>query len=135
MNEQTWSEALVVGVAALDGAHRVQAALVDAIKDAVSRGAERREVQELLLRLAEETSDHFATEHELMRATRFPDREAHVEEHDRLLQHVSALLTAHTAGQPGLSLEVARSLKKWLLHHIQGRDRTLAEYLRRSIGQ
>jgi hemerythrin len=114
----------------MDGEHRVLAALVDAIERGASRAdASPGELQDLLLRLVEETADHFAAEHELMRATAYPEREAHVREHDRLLRHVSALLSSHAAGRPSITIFTARSLREWLEKHIEGSDRALAEYL------
>ena len=129
MDERTWNDAFAVGVESMDRAHRVQAALVDAIERGVNRGGDPREVQDLLLRLVEETTDHFAAEHDLMRARGFPEREAHVEEHDKLLQHVSALLGSHSAGQPRTTVDLARSLRDWLVRHLEGSDRALGEFL------
>lgn len=114
----------------MDDAHRLQAGLVDALERAICERAGDEKVQELLLQLVERTSDHFAAEQDLMRASAYPAYKAHVEEHDRLLQHVSMLLASHAAGRRQLTLEVARSLRPWLRGHIEGRDRALAEYLR-----
>jgi hemerythrin len=129
MAERTWNSALAVGVPAMDGAHQEQASLVDAIEGAVSRG-NAREAQDLLLRLVEETSDHFAAEHELMRATAFPAREAHIEEHNRLLQHVSILLARVSADEAQLTAASVVSLKDWLLRHVRGADRALGAHVR-----
>ena len=115
-----------VGVVSMDDSHRAQVALVDAIERAAAQGNDEH-VGGLLLRLFEETSDHFASEHELMRATAFPEREAHIEEHVRLLQQVSDLLACHSAGQ--MTRRSIESLRGWLLSHIQGMDRRLGDYL------
>jgi hemerythrin len=119
---------LGTGIRLMDDGHRRQAELVDALVAAVTRG-EDEAAQELLLRLVEETSDHFAAEQELMRASGFPDFGAHVEEHDALLRQVSALLTSHSIGEDRSTLELAGSLKAWLEAHIRGKDRILAAYL------
>jgi hemerythrin len=119
---------LAAGLPWMDGAHEVQATLVDSIEETASRG-DRREVQDLLLRLVEETADHFALEHDMMRSTGFPEREAHVEEHDRLLRQVSALLESYAMGEQAKTLDLARTLRGWLAAHIHGKDRALAEFL------
>jgi hemerythrin len=132
MAERTWHSALSVGVPSMDGAHQGQASLVDAIEGAVSRG-DAREAQDLLLRLVEETSDHFAAEHELMQATAFPGREAHIEEHNRLLDHVSTLLARVTADKVELTAASVRSLRVWFVRHVQEADRALGSHVRGAI--
>jgi hemerythrin len=126
------NEKLRVGVPSLDSEHRILAAQVDAIERVSSRGdASPHELQDLLQRLVEEAAEHFAAEQDLMRATGYPDREAHAREHDRLLQHVSALLSSHASGRAPITLFTARSLREWLEQHIEGSDRALGEYLLR----
>ena len=129
MSVHTWNDALRVGVAPMDRAHNALADLVDEIEMAVRRDRDPREIQDLLLRLVEETSDHFSEEQDLMLATGFPGREAHVEDHDRLLGHVSELLRSHSTGQRLMTIDLAHSLRAWLVLHIQGKDSVLAEFL------
>jgi hemerythrin len=135
VKELRWSDALLVGVPSIDAGHRVLAALVDAIERAVSRGEDARDVQDLLSRLVEDTRDHFEVEGELMRDTGFLARDAHEREHDALLTHVSTLLSNHASGQPRMSVDLARSLRDWLMRHVQERDIPLAEHLRSSAGR
>jgi hemerythrin-like metal-binding protein len=127
-----WSDALLVGDSSIDGGHRTLAALVDAIERAVSRGEDAREVGDLLLRLAEDTKDHFDVESALMRATGFAGREAHEGEHERLLGHVSMLLSNHVSGKSRATVDHARSLRDWLMRHVEESDSPLAGHLRES---
>lgn len=116
----------------MDEGHRVLAALIDALERAVGRGEDSKEVQDLLLRLVEDTRDHFAVESGLMRATAFPGRETHEREHDRLLAHVSMLLNNHASGHSRMTIDLARSLRDWLLWHVRESDLPLADYVRGS---
>ncbi len=126
-----WNESLQLGVPAMDGAHRLQTELVDGLIEAIHAGADAETVQTALLRLVDETTDHFAGEQELMRASGYPAYEAHAEEHSRLLDRISRLLSDFAAGRATLTLQTARSLRPWLIDHVQGMDRALASYLRR----
>jgi hemerythrin len=117
----------------MDSAHRGQAQLVDALEDAVNHG-DAHAAEDLLLRLVEETSDHFEAEHEVMQVSAFPGREAHIEEHNRLLQDVSALLGSVSAGQIHLTIGSVQSLRRWFVRHVQGHDRVLGEHLRSTGG-
>jgi hemerythrin-like metal-binding protein len=132
VDELRWSEALLVGVPSIDTGHRVLAALIDAIERAVGRGEDPRDVQDLLLRLVEETKAHFDVESDLMRATTFPGSEGHEREHDALLDHVSRLLNDHADGRSRMTIDLARSLRDWLMRHVQESDRALAEHIRAS---
>lgn len=130
MSSQPWRDALWLGHAPMDRAHGTLAALVDEVELAVRRGEDPGEVQGLLLRLVEETSDHFSEEHELMLASGYPGREAHIEDHDRLLSQLSELLSSHSTGEQRMTVKLAGSLRAWLVIHIQGPDRALADYVR-----
>jgi len=130
MAELRWSERLEVGVGSIDDGHHGLAALIDALERAVSRGEDPREVQDLLVRLVGETRDHFAVEEQLMDAYVFPGRAAHVKEHARLLQEVASLLGDHATRHRRLTTEMARSLGKSFMDHIQRRDLPLGGYLR-----
>jgi hemerythrin len=129
--EGRWGREFNVGLPLIDDAHRRQAELIESIESATAQGASSEAVQELLLQLVEHTTDHFANEQELMRSIGFPYYDAHVEEHDALLQHISTLLASHSAGYNHLTSELAGRLTPWLLDHVQTSDRLLGRYLLR----
>ncbi len=130
-DEPTWNAGLRLGIAEIDDAHKLQTELVDRLIEAIRAGADSETVLTALLRLVDETTDHFAAEQELMRASSYPACEAHAEEHSRLLDRVSRLLSDFSAGRAEMTLQTARSLRPWLLDHVQGMDRALATYLQR----
>jgi len=129
MDELRWSDALQVGVPSIDAGHHGLAALIDAIERAVSRGEDASDVQELLARLVEDTREHFDVEQNLMRTTGFPGRDAHEREHERLLGHVSMLLNNRASGQSRMTVDDARALRDWLMHHVAEADQALGRYL------
>lgn len=129
MKTRDWRDAIVVGVDSMDEQHRELARLIVALETALRQSAAESEVARLLLDLIERTTEHFLDEQDLMRRWRYPDYEAHVEEHNRLLTRISSLGDSYAAGRISLTLEVIDSLKPWLVDHIQGMDRDLGEYL------
>jgi hemerythrin len=64
-----------------------------------------------------------------MRLTAYPQYEAHSEKHDRLLDQVRSLSVHLTSGRPQASLAIIDSMRQWLIAHMDGEDRALAEYL------
>lgn len=114
----------------VDGDHRGLILLMDRLVEAASRPGNHDAVQDLLLLLADASTDHFTSEQDLMRAVDYPAYEGHASEHDWFLDHVSRLLENHAHGKAHLTLELARSLRPWLEEHTQIHDGALLEYAR-----
>lgn len=117
------------GLAAIDGEHRLQARLIEAIERALSEGRGGAEVETLLDQLVELTNVHFLTEQLLMRFHSYPLYEAHVAEHDTLISHIQKVRDSHRAGDAKLGLETLRAIRDWHHGHVGGMDRTLAEFV------
>ncbi|MGE3275666.1 MAG: bacteriohemerythrin [Vicinamibacterales bacterium] len=125
MAEQTEGR---LGVGVLDGEHRLQLELLDALRAAIEAGADRAAVTEILDRLVEYSNAHFLAEQLVMRLHAYPLFEAHVQEHDRLVAQGRRLREAVASGETDTSAALAAELRAWLLTHIDGMDRTYAEY-------
>jgi hemerythrin-like metal-binding protein len=66
----------------------------------------------------------------LMRQYAYPLYEAHELEHDRLVEKVHELQRKYRAGETRMTLEIAQSLKAWLLRHIKSTDHALGDFLK-----
>lgn len=117
------------GLAAIDGEHRLQARLIQAIERALSEGRGGTEVDTLLDQLVELTDVHFHTEQLLMRMHSYPAYDAHVAEHETLMAHIQKVRDSHRAGDAKLGLETLRAIRDWHHGHVGGMDRTLAEFV------
>jgi hemerythrin-like metal-binding protein len=128
-----WDAQLDLGVPLMDSQHRELARLVNALESVVKDGEGGRElVHALLLELVDRASEHFRTEQDLMRQSRYPTTLEHDEEHERLLGRIARLREAHAGNKLELTVQVVRSLRPWLVTHIQGMDRDLALHLQHS---
>jgi hemerythrin len=73
---------------------------------------------------------HFRREEAVMREAAYPALAAHKTEHDLLLAEYTAMLREIRArGASGLDAQAFKALKQWLVGHLLGDDRALAQYL------
>lgn len=119
---------LTTGVPTLDGEHDLQVQLLRALMREVANG-DFGAAADLLDRLEEYTSAHFASEELLMRLHSYPSYRGHMQQHE---QHVEELqrLRAALEAEASDTAKVADSMQRWLLVHIQTADQALAGYMR-----
>jgi methyl-accepting chemotaxis protein/hemerythrin len=55
-------------------------------------------------------------------------QEQHSEHHDFAARMIE-LRSSYATGEPVITMELMKTLKTWLVNHIQGRDRALGAYL------
>lgn len=123
-----WTDALSVGVDAIDAQHRVLVGLVNEMHEAIQRHAGDQVVGGVLNRLGEYTRIHFATEESLMRMQGYPDLEAHKQEHVELLERLNDLRERFDSGNAELSVELMDLLRFWLTRHMMESDQRYARF-------
>jgi hemerythrin-like metal-binding protein len=114
-----WSDALSVGVAAVDEDHKKLVSLVNALFSACFVGVGDEAVSAVLKELIDYTQYHFAREEAFLRSHGSPALEPHAEEHRKLTEQVLAI---SRQGASALSDEVLQFLRDWLTHHILETD-------------
>lgn len=114
----------------VDSEHRVQIGLMDALCNALEQEPVQGAIDDILERLVSYTDAHFMAEQLLMRQYSYPLYEAHELEHDRLVEKVHELQRKYRAGETRMTLEIAQSLKAWLLRHIKSTDHALGDFLK-----
>jgi hemerythrin-like metal-binding protein len=119
-----WCSAHEVGVREIDEQHARLGALLNELAAALKAGEDHATVLREIIRY---TDFHFAAEERLMTVLGRDDAAAHQQAHRRLLEEIRAF----RPDADGISVGVAlRYLQEWLLHHVDGPDRELAEALR-----
>jgi hemerythrin-like metal-binding protein len=120
-----------VGVEIIDAQHRKLAELCNTLHRSIRFGMADEVVAAQLAALMEYVKFHFRTEAQLMEQARYPGKKAHDQAHARLLMDASHFETLlHRGGD----LFVLRSVKDWLIQHIETEDRALGEFLMQSGG-
>jgi len=113
----------------MDGEHRVQIGLMTAFRDAVGSGRGASEVDEILDQLLDYSKMHFMSEQLLMRLYEYEDYEAHLAEHDRMLQEMETMRNSYRNGDGAFDRDSVDVLIKGLTAHISRTDEPLDQYL------
>jgi hemerythrin-like metal-binding protein len=127
-----WDVGSRFGHTSVDAQHELRIELLDSLASAARVGADSSTLDELHLELIDYASEHFFAEQELMRASRYPGYEEHVEQHNRLLQQVATLQRQLGNGSVALTLEAIQAVRSGLLEHITRADQLLEGFLRGS---
>lgn len=122
---ELWPADLSLGVPAMDADHSRLAHLIARFEKAATEAGGSSQAHAVLLELIEAASEHFLKEQDEMRGSGYPSFEAHVQEHNRLLDRILSLgedreLWREAAGG---------ALRVWLTDHIRTADHAFAVYL------
>ena len=122
----SWSDALALGLDAMDETHRefiVLLALVDQAGDTDLLPAWQRVV--------DHTQNHFDREDQWMRSTRFSSSNCHSMQHQVVLQVMREVASrVQITGDMEMLRDMSLQLGQWFLHHAQSMDAALALHLR-----
>ena len=115
----------VVGIDSIDTEHRVHLELISAMESALIEQGESSVAEEILNQLVTYTNAHFMSEQLLMRLHAHPQYDAHLAEHDRLIESLEQISSHFNKGDQKQILEGTRVLEENLLKHIKSWDRGL----------
>jgi len=124
-----WKDEYLTQVEEIDTQHQRLIDLINEIYDLMRSGRGDEAIAEALGEVVEFTRFHFSTVEKLMADTGYDGREAHSEEHERLLDQIIELRRSVQDGRTVLSMNEMYFLKDWLLSHFQGPDIGLAHHL------
>lgn len=129
MSEFVWTEAMSVGVPALDADHRCLVRIINLLHDAEGNDTNRviEIVMEALNRYAR---FHFAREEQVMTACGFPALGVHRAEHVSFSRTLAAI-PERQHGEKAAQ-ELRDYLRDWLLHHILIQDMAYKPYIAES---
>lgn len=124
-----FTDELVTGNEMIDGQHKE---LIDKINDllrAIENNAGKEECKKTLDFLAEYTDFHFSAEEKFQEEIGYPGFKEHCAKHAEFKKTVAALKDMIVSGSDAdLSRLVEKEVVDWLYYHIQGFDRSVAEY-------
>ena len=124
-----WSTKYLTGNKEIDNDHKEIFAMVKDIIDQnfIDRGEKITKVMEFL---AQYTIRHFAREEALMKESNYPDIEEHKQQHAEFVKAIGALIEKiKTQGDTiNISIEVNDTAVGWLVSHVLGSDKKMAEY-------
>lgn len=121
-----WDARFSIGIDVIDHQHQVLLEHFSQLQQAIEAGGRWSDVHFPLIALREYAHSHFHVEECLMRMSDYPETEAHIESHHKILQQLGSL--EHSSLQKNLAAEDACFLRDWLVGHIMKADRDYANH-------
>jgi hemerythrin len=121
MHIVSWSDEMLLGVPAMDDAHKAMVAELGRLATATDT-----EFPTGFFALIEELKRDFREEEDLMRQINFPNPQDHHDEHARVLNSLLHVAPLVTLGDIAAGREVILQLPQWFLSHLSTLDLMLA---------
>jgi hemerythrin len=125
-----WSGQYSVGIGRIDEQHQIWIGLINALNDAMEKGEGQQAVARVYKEMVDYTRTHFATEEKLMVESGFPAFVAHKALHDRFVRDLESRKDLAGGGTTKAALDAMRTLREWLIGHIQKEDKGYAPHLK-----
>lgn len=122
--ELPWTDALLLGHAAMDRTHREFVDIVGAMTSCADA-----ELAAGLRAFIDHAQAHFGEEDQAMAETAFPAAECHAGEHAAVLSSAHEVLDRVVAGDIGIGREFVAELARWFPAHVAQLDSALAHWL------
>ena len=116
-----------------DHEHEIQLGLLQALCTAARENRDAEEVAEVLEQLMAYSEAHFTSEELLMRLKSYGEYEDPLGDHVHMLDVLQEIAGDHAAGNSSLVAGKTEGVLAFIGHHIDTRDRRLADYLRNGM--
>lgn len=126
-----FSENLVTGNEMIDSHHKELIDRMNKLLDSCERSNEKSVAVKTLDYLADYTDFHFAAEEELQKEIEYPGYEQHKAQHEafkKTIQELDQMLEEEEGPSNAFVEKVQENVVKWFYTHIEGFDRSVAEY-------
>ncbi len=117
-----WKEEYGTGVEDVDDEHRDLIDIINRLHDLLLAKDAKLTVPAFFDNLIRGVSAHFALEERIMDESRYPDRDEHREDHERLLGELRGLKRTFEHAETIDSAELALRLEPWFSRHLTTYD-------------
>lgn len=123
-----WKPAYSLGIASVDLEHREMIELINLCYERMGSDADAEAIEQFLGEIYTNISAHFALEEREMRASAYPEYEAHKDDHEDLLDEIRDLMD-HFDEDPQSGVAVLQEkLADWFGRHFSSFDARLHEH-------
>ena len=126
-----FTDNLVTGNEMIDSQHKELIEKINAVMESCEQSNDKSVAVRTLDYLEDYTNYHFSAEEQLQREIDYPGFQKHKEHHEIFKQTISDLqemLQEEEGPSPAFVQKVQEKVIEWLYVHIQGFDRSVAEY-------
>jgi hemerythrin len=125
----TWNDSYSINIREIDRQHMKLVQIINDLNDAMRGGTANDVLTKILRELVSYTKTHFANEEGYLERYGYPDLRAHKLEHTAFVKKISDFRDDFESGRLGVSIDIMKFLKDWLLKHIKGTDMRYAPFL------
>lgn len=125
----SWSDEYSVGIPRMDMQHQRWFDLINMLHQAMAQGEADTKVGAILEEVRAYTRTHFSEEEALMEQYAFPGFTGHKRVHDAFIKQLDDMVRMGGNSRVLLSMEAMRTMKDWLVRHIQQMDQHYARFL------
>jgi hemerythrin len=128
-----FDESLVTGNNMIDTQHKELIDRVNKLVDSCETNKEKNVAIQTLDFLMDYTVFHFDAEEKLQKETDYPDYDSHKKMHEEFAKAVEDLkdmLQEEEGPTDAFVAAVKRNISDWLVNHIQGYDKKVADYVK-----
>ncbi len=124
-----WDDCYRVDIESVDEQHQQLFDMINRLDEGLRTGSDDTLIVDLLEQLFDYTKYHFANEEKMMAQPSFDERifDLHKAEHAIFIDKMVAAKKAHEEGSSRLSGDLMGVLVSWLIDHIVGTDRRMAD--------
>lgn len=124
-----FTDELITGNKMIDSQHKELIEKINDLLCAIENDKGKEESQKMMNYLSEYVDFHFSAEEDFQAEIGYPGIKEHKEKHAEFKKTVAALTEMVTCGNMSdFSNLVKKEVIDWLYYHIQGFDRSVAEY-------
>lgn len=125
-----FTDDLKTGNKLIDSQHKELIGRINDLLVCCENGKDKEETEKILDYLTEYTMFHFDAEEALQRELNYPGYEEHKKKHEELRKTVDELhaMLDSEGNTEAFRKRVEKDVLDWLLYHINGFDRSVAEY-------
>ena len=124
-----WADEFSVLVEDMDDQHKYLIGLINKLHKAMKLGSTSSEVLSIINGLREYTETHFDNEEKFLAKHNYPGLPEQIEQHRMFVDKIMSIEQDYKLGKASLTIEFINFLKKWLINHIQTKDRMYGEYI------
>ncbi len=131
----SWDDRLAIDGGAIDDDHKKIIEIINRFLGKLGNFESSTEIMEILEELHSQANEHFRREEELQRLIKYPDRDVHFTEHNRLFTKLEKLMeeVKPTSGSYVniMGHKVADFIHEWLFSHILKSDMKMKPFIKK----
>lgn len=131
-----WHDGMSVGIPEIDEDHKRFASLINELNRSILDRRGLDEIKDRLQSVMDDAALHFAHEERLFRLWRYPDAEAHADQHARALAAFQEIMKRFVVyGLESEWIQAGLEVKDLLITHLMNEDMKYAQFVRDPPGE